>query len=86
MTRFRQQLPESITAKRTDPVYMAHAYLTKIPVAGITPFIEAFTEPGQVVLDPFAGSGMTGWPRRSWGGGPGCSTSPSWAVTSAPTT
>jgi 16S rRNA G966 N2-methylase RsmD len=60
MTQFRQQLPESITAKRTDPVYMAHAYLTKIPVAGITPFIEAFTEPGQVVLDPFAGSGMTG--------------------------
>ena len=39
---------------------MAHAYLTKVPVAAITPFIEAFTEPGDVVLDPFAGSGMTG--------------------------
>lgn len=53
-------LPESVTVKRSDPVYMAHAYLTKIPVSAITPFIEAFTQPGETVLDPFAGSGMTG--------------------------
>lgn len=51
---------EAIEVKRSDPVYMAHAYLTKVPVPGILPFIEAFTEPGDVVLDPFAGSGMTG--------------------------
>ena len=50
----------TIAVRRSDPVYMAHAYLTKVPVAAITPFIEAFTEPGDVVLDPFAGSGMTG--------------------------
>ncbi len=49
-----------IAVRRSDPVYMAHAYLTKVPVAAIAPFIEAFTEPGDVVLDPFAGSGMTG--------------------------
>jgi 16S rRNA G966 N2-methylase RsmD len=61
MSNIREpELPESIEVKRTDPVYMAHAYLTKVPVAAIVPFIEAFTEPGQVVLDPFAGSGMTG--------------------------
>lgn len=53
-------LPESVTVKRSDPVYMAHAYLTKIPVSAVTPFIEAFTQPGETVLDPFAGSGMTG--------------------------
>ena len=53
-------LPEAIQVKRTDPVYMAHAYLTKVPIAAITPFIQAFTTPSQVVLDPFAGSGMTG--------------------------
>lgn len=41
-------------------MYMAHAYLTKVPVPAIIPFIEAYTEPGAVVLDPFAGSGMTG--------------------------
>ena len=49
-----------VRVRRSDPVYMAHAYLTKVPVAAIAPFIEAFTEPGDVVLDPFAGSGMTG--------------------------
>jgi len=60
MSNIREpELPESIEVKRTDPVYMAHAYLTKVPVAAIVPFIEAFTEPGQLVLDPFAGSGST---------------------------
>ncbi|MBF6619853.1 MAG: DNA methylase [Patulibacter sp.] len=46
--------------KRSDPVYMAHGYLTKVPVTAIIPFIEAFTEPGDLVCDLFAGSGMTG--------------------------
>ena len=53
-------VPSMVRVRRSDPVYMAHAYLTKVPVAAIAPFIEAFTEPGDVVLDPFAGSGMTG--------------------------
>lgn len=56
----RSGIPEIVEAKRTDPVYMAHSYLTKVPVTAITPFIEAFTAPGDIVLDPFAGSGMTG--------------------------
>lgn len=53
-------LPSMVQVSRSDPVYMAHAYLTKVPVAAIIPFIETFTEPGDIVLDPFAGSGMTG--------------------------
>ncbi len=53
-------LPETIKAKRSDPVYMAHAYLTKVPLPAILPFIEAFSSPGDTVADPFAGSGMTG--------------------------
>jgi hypothetical protein len=53
-------LPSMVRVRRSDPVYMAHAYLTKVPVAAIVPFVEAFTKPGDVVLDPFAGSGMTG--------------------------
>jgi 16S rRNA G966 N2-methylase RsmD len=52
--------PETITAPRTDPIYNCHAYLTKVPVAAIQPFIESFTEPGDTVADIFAGSGMTG--------------------------
>jgi 16S rRNA G966 N2-methylase RsmD len=52
--------PVHVAVKRSDPVYAAHSYLTKVPVTAIRPFIEAFTDPGQTVLDPFAGSGMTG--------------------------
>ena len=54
------RVPETITAPRTDAVYNCHAYLTKVPIAAIRPFIEAFTKPGEVVADIFAGSGMTG--------------------------
>ena len=52
--------PETITAPRTDAIYNCHAYLTKVPVAAIQPFIETFSKPGDVVVDFFAGSGMTG--------------------------
>ena len=46
-----EQLPEIITAPRTDAIYNCHSYLTKVPIAAIQPFIEAFTEPGEVVAD-----------------------------------
>ena len=52
-------LPDVIVAPRTDPIYNAHGYLTKVPVDAITPYISAFTKPGEVVVDMFAGSGMT---------------------------
>lgn len=55
-----QRPPDHIRVKRSDAVYNAHQYLTKVPVAAIQPFIEAYTDPGATVLDPFAGSGMTG--------------------------
>ena len=51
---------EELVVGRGDPVYMAHGYLTKVPVPAIMPFIEAYTSPDDVVVDPFAGSGMTG--------------------------
>ncbi|TKT82470.1 DNA methyltransferase [Aquamicrobium sp. LC103] len=58
--------PDLPPAQRTVPggrntaFYMAHSYHTKVPPEAIRPFIEHFTKPGDVVLDPFAGSGMTG--------------------------
>lgn len=60
MSNIPEMLPEDVTVTRSDPVYMAHGYLTKVPIAAIQPYIEAFTKPGDVVLDLFAGSGMTG--------------------------
>ena len=55
-----ENLSGTIVAPRTDPIYNCHTYLTKVPIGAIQPFIEAFTEPGEVVADFFAGSGMTG--------------------------
>lgn len=54
------ELPATVTAPRTDPIYNCHGYLTKVPIAAIEPFIETFTRPGEVVADFFGGSGMTG--------------------------
>ncbi|HCL4259056.1 TPA: hypothetical protein N2C42_005767, partial [Pseudomonas aeruginosa] len=45
---------------RNSALYTAHSYHTKVPPEAIIPFIEHFTKPGDVVLDPFCGSGMTG--------------------------
>jgi hypothetical protein len=60
MTLNLDAVPETITAPRTDAIYNCHAYLTKVPIAAIQPFIETFSNPGDVVVDFFAGSGMTG--------------------------
>ena len=40
--------------------YRAHSYHTKVPVEGLIQLIEHYTEPGDVVVDPFCGSGQTG--------------------------
>jgi 16S rRNA G966 N2-methylase RsmD len=58
---------EEIVVGRGDPAYLAHAYLTKVPVPAITPFIETYCPPGGTVVDPFAGSGMTGVAARITG-------------------
>lgn len=49
-----------VPGSRNSALYTAHSYHTKVPPEAITPFIEHFTKPGDVVLDPFCGSGMTG--------------------------
>jgi hypothetical protein len=45
---------------KTDALYRAHGYHTKVPHLAIVPSILHYTEPGDIVLDGFAGSGMTG--------------------------
>ena len=53
-------LPERIDVQKTSTSYRAHSYHTKVPPEAITPFIRAFTRPGDTIFDPFCGSGMTG--------------------------
>ena len=50
-----------------SPVFNVHSYHTKVPPEAIEPFIAHYTQPGAVVLDPFAGSGMTGVAARRLG-------------------
>lgn len=54
------KIPERITVTKTKSSYRAHSYHTKVPPDAIIPFIEALSQPGDVVLDLFSGSGMTG--------------------------
>jgi hypothetical protein len=45
---------------KNDPIYNAHSYHTKVPPRAIMPYVLHYTEPGDIILDPFCGSGMTG--------------------------
>jgi 16S rRNA G966 N2-methylase RsmD len=53
-------LPATTSASKGSSAYQVHTYPTKVPPAAIEPFILASTEPDELVLDPFCGSGMTG--------------------------
>ncbi len=56
----RRQYNENVKVGKNTPIYNAHSYHTKVPYQGIIPFIEHYTEPGDLIVDPFCGSGMTG--------------------------
>lgn len=43
-----------------DPLYLLHPYLTKVPPKAIMAFYDHYTQPGDIVLDGFAGTGMSG--------------------------
>jgi len=50
----------AISEGKNDPIYMAHAYPTKVPPNAIMKFIEHYTNPGDIILDCFSGTGMAG--------------------------
>jgi DNA modification methylase len=49
-----------VSESKNDPIYNAHSYHTKVPYKAIVPFIEHYTQPGEIVFDGFCGTGMTG--------------------------
>lgn len=51
---------EDIAEGKHDPIYNVHSYHTKVPPKAIMTYIEHYTKPGDLILDVFAGSGMTG--------------------------
>ena len=56
----REPFAVDVSAGKTDPLYRAHGYHTTVPHLAIVPSILHYTQPGDVVLDGFCGSGMTG--------------------------
>ena len=56
----REPMAIDVSVGKTDPLYKAHSYHTKVPHLAIVPSILHYTEPGDIILDGFAGSGMTG--------------------------
>ena len=62
-----EPLDEEISAGKNTYTYDAHTYHTKVPPQGIANVISKYLPEGGVVLDPFAGSGMTGVAARYLG-------------------
>ncbi len=58
--RSRGPMTDNIKGGKGSVFYRAHSYHTKVPVEGLIQLIEHYTDPGDVVLDPFCGSGQTG--------------------------
>ena len=48
-----------INEGKNNPIYIAHSYHTKVPHPAIMRYILHYTQPGDILLDGFGGSGMT---------------------------
>ena len=56
----RQPFTGDISTIQRNPVYDAHAYHTKVPPDIISTLLSHYCEPGDLILDVFCGTGMTG--------------------------
>jgi DNA modification methylase len=56
----KEPFAADVSEGKNDPIYNAHSYHTKVPHKAILRYILHYTEPGDIVLDGFAGTGMTG--------------------------
>lgn len=56
----REPFAADVSEGKNDPIYNAHTYHTKVPPKAIAKYILHYTNPGDIVLDGFSGTGMTG--------------------------
>ncbi len=56
----REPFAYDVSEGKQDPIYKVHSYHTKVPPRAIVRYILHYTRPGDIVLDAFCGSGMTG--------------------------
>lgn len=56
----REPFAADVSEGKSDAIYNAHTYHTKVPYKAIMRYIFHYTKPGDIVLDGFSGTGMTG--------------------------
>ena len=56
----REPFAADVSEGKNLAIYNAHAYHTKVPHRAIMRYILHYTEPGDLIVDLFAGTGMTG--------------------------
>jgi DNA modification methylase len=56
----KEPFAADVSEGKTDPIYNAHSYHTKVPHKAIMRYILHYTKPGEIVFDGFGGTGMTG--------------------------
>lgn len=56
----REPFAADVSEQKNDAIYNAHSYHTKVPYKAIINYLLHYTEPGDIVLDGFCGTGMTG--------------------------
>lgn len=56
----REPFAADVSEGKNDPIYNAHSYHTKVPHKAIMRYLLHYTEPGDIILDGFSGTGMTG--------------------------
>ena len=56
----REPFVGDVSEGKNNPIYNAHSYHTKVPHKAIKQYLEHYTVEGDIVLDGFSGTGMTG--------------------------
>lgn len=56
----RTPFVSDVSEGKSDSIYGAHTYHTKVPPKAIARYILHYTKPGDIILDGFSGTGMTG--------------------------
>lgn len=56
----KEPFATDVSEGKNDPIYQAHSYHTKVPHKAIMRYMLHYTQPGDIVLDSFCGTGMTG--------------------------
>lgn len=56
----KEPFAADVSEGKNDPVYLAHSYHTKVPHKAVMRYLLHYTNPGDVILDSFCGTGMSG--------------------------